>query len=71
MTDAQMRAEILSWSRARGVFAGISLDGATLRGDESANEEMYGRNVTNREVVAGKIAAPAGAERLMKELARM
>lgn len=71
MTDAQMRAEILSWSRARGVFAGISLDGATLRGDEGTNKELYGRNVSNREVVAGSIAVPAGAERLMKELEKM
>ena len=71
MTDAQMRAEILSWSRARGVFAGISLDGATLRGDEGTNKELYGRDVSNREVVTGTMAAPGGAERLMKELGKM
>jgi lipid-binding SYLF domain-containing protein len=71
MTDAQMRAEILSWSRARGVFAGISLDGATLRGDEEANKELYGRDASNRELVSGTVPPPAGAEPLMKELAKM
>jgi lipid-binding SYLF domain-containing protein len=71
MTDAQMRAEILSWSRARGVFAGVSLDGATLRGDESTNRELYGRDVPNREVVKGEMGAPAAAERLMRELAKL
>jgi lipid-binding SYLF domain-containing protein len=71
MTDAQMRAEILSWSRARGVFAGLSLDGATLRGDDSTNRELYGRDVRNRELVKGSIAPPSGTERLMRELAKM
>jgi len=52
-TDAQMHAEILSYSRARGVFAGISLDGATLRPDNDANAELYGTQVTNREIVTG------------------
>jgi lipid-binding SYLF domain-containing protein len=70
MTDAQMTAEILSWSRARGIFAGIALDGATLRGDESTNRELYGREVPNRELATGTTAAPAGAERLMRELAK-
>jgi lipid-binding SYLF domain-containing protein len=71
MTDAQMMAEILSWSRARGVFAGISLDGATLRGDESTNKELYGSDVSNREIVTGSVAWPEGAARLMKGLASM
>ena len=60
-TDALMRAEMLSWSRTRGVFAGISLKGATMRQDAEANRELYGRKVENRELVAGKIAAPASA----------
>jgi lipid-binding SYLF domain-containing protein len=64
-TDAAMRAEILSWSRSRGVFAGVSLQGATLRDDEDANQEMYGRALTNREIVRGGFDPPAGAERLM------
>jgi lipid-binding SYLF domain-containing protein len=69
-TDAAMRAEILSWSRSRGVFAGISLQGATLRDDEKANEEMYGRTLKNREIVRGTIEPPAGAARLMTLLGR-
>jgi SH3 domain-containing YSC84-like protein 1 len=57
-TDAMMHAEILSWSRARGVFAGISLDGSTLRPDEGDNRAIYGRDVTNREILTGKVPPP-------------
>lgn len=64
-TDATMMAEILAWSRARGVFAGISLQGSTLREDASENRELYGRDITNREIVTGGIAAPAPAAGLM------
>jgi lipid-binding SYLF domain-containing protein len=71
MTDAQMHAEILSWSRSRGVFAGISLDGATLRGDADTNKELYGRDLSNREIVTGKVEAPAAASKLMSEIAKM
>ncbi len=53
-TDLKMHAEILSYSRARGVFAGISLDGATLRPDHDANAELYGRQLTNEEIIKGK-----------------
>jgi lipid-binding SYLF domain-containing protein len=60
-TDAFMRAEILSWSRTRGVFAGISLKGSTLRPDVEANKELYGRDVTNREIVKGGLATPEEA----------
>jgi len=52
-TDLQLHAEILSYSRARGLFAGIALDGATLRPDEGTNTELYGSQVTNREIVTG------------------
>ena len=52
-TDAQMHAEILSYSRARGLFAGVSLDGATLRPDNDTNAELYGSKLTNREIVTG------------------
>jgi len=52
-TDAQMHAEILSYSRARGLFAGVSLDGATLRPDDDTNAELYGSKLTNREIVTG------------------
>jgi len=52
-TDLQMHAEILSYSRARGLFAGIALNGATLRPDKGTNKELYGSEVTNREIVTG------------------
>src|SRR6187399_1417626 len=57
-TDATMMAEILAWSRARGVFAGIALQGSTLREDTSENRELYGGLVTNKAVVKGGHAAP-------------
>jgi lipid-binding SYLF domain-containing protein len=69
-TDAAMRAEILSWSRTRGVFAGISLKGATLRTDLDANAELYGRKMDNRQVVKGSMAPPAAAARLLEMLNR-
>ncbi len=53
-TDLKMHAEILSYSRARGVFAGISLDGATLRPDYDANAELYGRKLKNEELIKGR-----------------
>jgi lipid-binding SYLF domain-containing protein len=51
-TDAYMRAEILTYSRSRGLFAGVSLEGSTLRQDNKANEKLYGRKITAREVVS-------------------
>ena len=64
-TDAQMHAEILTWSRSRGVFAGISLQGATLRADEDWNKEMYGKAISNRDVVMGNTKAPEAAGKLL------
>jgi lipid-binding SYLF domain-containing protein len=52
-TDLQMHAEILSYSRARGLFAGVALSGATLRPDKDTNRELYGSAITNREIVTG------------------
>jgi len=52
-TDLKMQAEILTYSRARGVFAGIALNGATLRPDKETNTELYGSGVTNRHIVMG------------------
>jgi SH3 domain-containing YSC84-like protein 1 len=52
-TDLQLHAEILSYSRARGLFAGIALNGATLRPDQGTNKELYGSEVTNKEIVTG------------------
>src|ERR1700682_5096744 len=70
LTDAQMHAEILTWSRARGLFAGISLEGATLRRDGDSNEEMYSTKTTNKAIVTGNTKPPAAAAALETELNR-
>ena len=67
-TDAKMSAEILSWSRNHGVFAGISLQGATLRQDLKDNEALYGKPLANREIVSGNVKPPAAAEKLLSQL---
>ncbi len=61
-TDAKFTAEILSWSRSRGIFAGISLQGATLRQDVDDNAALYGKRLENRQIVAGAVR-PTGAGR--------
>jgi SH3 domain-containing YSC84-like protein 1 len=60
-TDAVLHAEILSWSRSRGLFAGLSLEGATLRPDDSENRKVYGRKISNREILETGVRTPAGA----------
>ena len=60
-TDALMRAEMLSYSRSRGAFAGISLQGATLRQDDDADMELYGRRISNREILHEDVKAPPAA----------
>ena len=68
-TDAYMRAEMLSYSRARGVFAGISLEGSTLRPDEDANRRIYGSDATAANIIKeSKYAAPAAAKHLVARL---
>ena len=67
-TDATMRADILSWSRSRGVFGGLSLQGGTLRGDEDADKSLYGKKVTNKEILTGQVGAPAGADAFSEKL---
>jgi lipid-binding SYLF domain-containing protein len=69
-TDAMMSAEILAWSRSRGVFGGISLEGATLRPDNDDNAKIYHQPVTQRELINGKIPPPASASALFDELNR-
>jgi len=69
-TDAFMTAEILTWSRARGLFAGVALSGATLREDSEWNEALYGRKITNREILTSTIASPAPAQPMLDELNR-
>ena len=68
-TDAFMRAEILSYSRARGVFAGVSLDGSTLRPDERANHKLYGNSASAARIVTeSRIKAPSSAQVLIAAL---
>lgn len=68
-TDAYMRAEVLSYSRSRGLFAGLSLEGSTLRPDNDANQRIYGHKVTAREIVLGKhIGIPATGRKLTRAL---
>jgi lipid-binding SYLF domain-containing protein len=67
-TDAKLHAEILTYSRSRGVFAGLSLGGATLRPDKESNTELYGSHLTNRNIVMGKTKVPASAALLTAEL---
>jgi lipid-binding SYLF domain-containing protein len=68
-TDVVMKAEILTYSRSRGLFAGVSLEGSTLRSDGDANKKIYGRELTAREIVReGKVGAPAAAQKLISIL---
>ncbi|HLK68225.1 MAG TPA: lipid-binding SYLF domain-containing protein [Bryobacteraceae bacterium] len=64
-TDAQMHAEILSWSRSQGLFAGLALEGATLRQDLDDNATLYGSKLENRDIVTSGRPAPAAAGPLM------
>jgi SH3 domain-containing YSC84-like protein 1 len=68
-TDIVMTAEILSYSRNKGLFAGVSLEGSTLRSDGSANEKLYGKKVSAKEIIReGKVGIPACAQQLVAEL---
>ena len=69
-TDAKMNAEILTYSRSKGLFAGISLAGAVVQADQSGNHAMYGENVSRREILSGSVKAPEAAEVLLKEIAQ-
>jgi SH3 domain-containing YSC84-like protein 1 len=60
-TDATMRAEILTYSRARGLFAGVSLEGSTLRGDGDGDALVYGRDIDTKSIIAGNVPAPQAA----------
>lgn len=64
-TDAAMRAEILTWSRSRGLFGGVSLQGATMREDEKANQDLYGKPMKNSEIVLKGTPAPGPANKLL------
>ena len=67
-TDASLRAEILSYSRSRGLFAGVSLEGTSLRPDDDATEQVYGRKMTARKIVTGKTSVPPSGRHLVDVL---
>jgi len=69
-TDVQMRADILSWSRSQGLFAGLALEGATLRSDLDDNATLYGKKLENRDIVTKGVRAPKAAARLITLLDR-
>jgi SH3 domain-containing YSC84-like protein 1 len=69
-TDVLMKAEILSWSRSRGVFAGLSLEGATLRQDQDENAKLYGKALTNEEILTGTVRRPVIASTFLAQLQR-
>lgn len=69
-TDIRMNAEILSYSRAKGVFAGVSLDGAVVQADKSGDRAMYGDDINRHEILSGKVSVPESARRLVREIGR-
>lgn len=69
-TDVSMTAEILAWSRAKGLFAGISLNGGTVRNDLDENAQLYGHKMTNKEVIMSDMPAPTSAHELLSTLDR-
>jgi lipid-binding SYLF domain-containing protein len=67
-TDWKMDTEILTYSRAKGAFAGLTLEGASLRQDDDSRHAIYGRNVTTRAILLGKAAAPSAARPFLAEI---
>ena len=67
-TDLKLTAEILSYSRSKGVFAGVSLDGAVVQADKSGDGAMYGNDVDRHDILDGKVAVPSSAQPLLREI---
>jgi lipid-binding SYLF domain-containing protein len=67
-TDARMSAEILTYARSKGLFAGVSLDGTVVQADKSGDKAMYGEHVDRHEILRGRVAVPASARILLREL---
>lgn len=67
-TDWKLDTEILTYSRAKGAFAGLTLEGASLRQDDDSRHAIYGRNVTTRAILLGKVAAPSAAHPFLAEI---
>jgi lipid-binding SYLF domain-containing protein len=70
-TDAYMRAEILSYSRSRGAFAGVTLNGSSLRPDNDDNKKIYGKEVKHEEILQNRVPAPASANDLIATLTKL
>ncbi len=68
MTDAELHAEILSYSRSRGLFGGLDLTGAAMTEDHESNKELYGHDISNKEVVTGDVQTPAEAKPFLHTL---
>lgn len=71
MTDAELHAEILTYSRSRGLFGGLDISGAAVTQDEKFNRELYGRDITNKEIVTGTVHTPGAARPFTHELDRL
>jgi lipid-binding SYLF domain-containing protein len=69
-TDVLMRAEMISYSRAKGLFVGLSLEGATLRPDGGENKKLYGHEMANSQILMGKVQPPRGARAFVSVLNR-
>ncbi len=69
-TDVSLTAEILSYSRSKGIFAGVSLDGTVVHADKSGDESMYGPGVSRHDILGGRVPAPETAQPLISELDR-
>jgi SH3 domain-containing YSC84-like protein 1 len=69
-TDIELHAEILTYSRSRGIFAGISLNGAVFEPDQDGDVAMYGANASTQQILDGKVAAPAPAQALLSEITK-
>jgi lipid-binding SYLF domain-containing protein len=69
-TDAEMHAEILSYSRSRGIFGGLTLNGATLMADKGSDHDLYGHDITNREILSSDVKTPEVASKLEHALTR-
>jgi SH3 domain-containing YSC84-like protein 1 len=67
-TDLKLNAEILSYSRSKGILAGVSLDGAVMQADKSGDQAIYGHDVNRREILGGKVAVPVSAQPLLDEI---
>lgn len=69
-TDAFLRAQMLGWSRSRGAFAGLALEGSTLREDKEDNRALYGRDITNEQIIRGGTRIPDAAQALLNSLSK-